>query len=881
MKTLKHTQDLPLLSELPAYLAGSNPQIEAAQRYSCSFCGVGDSALPELQEASPSQPVPEGDGVLAIESPSGILRYQATLAGQGELTVHDPHLKAGPLLTGTLTIEGTDYPVFAQGVGNASVTNQYRLQQTKSIRQKTRLTEKEPTAGCLKLRTSMGMQAPTFPFHTAPSVLGADGSRTQIGYEDAIKKLAELLLAHRPPKGRSLVYACGQIDYFTIFAFQEVFRLLGVRNLAGNAEHCLNAGAVHNEILTGQEGPFLTLEQAFSGPQRLFLLNGWNGLVTHPPVFAQLLKKQDFDGFMIEVAETESARAFSKKYGEDRLLLIRSGSDPQLALSVAHEILHKYPSALHSRFLVRFADKASWESYAQLASEDQFAADKTATRIAPVPALASRLENGIRQLATRLADPESVPINIPSVGLSQTKGAVAHCLWGSVMAMLGKYGLHSDGTPAGGTLRIPGQINAQTEVQGLSRGFFMGRIRMSEEGVLDATQRMGLPPDAYEMAIEDTPRAALDYGDPSDIPELFVCFGTQFESNMPGRDRWIEKLKSPETRLVVIDPIPDPFTLEHADLIIPSPPHPASAKLYQNGEWRLTLSRPLRQPPRDTRTDATIVYDTMACVSRILRESPDIAEQHPDLVRHRDYMQQRFESPHEGGGLPREEGEVLRRELWARVQEYMTGPAEGLGPLYCRPEHADGSLVEWDDLLEQGELIYGGVGTHRYRLDYDDPEHVPFRDIWRRPGRFRFFLPSEEDLALPEGIVLVSGRSTLSDDNRRIRFAVATFNSGKATSSVDMPDNNPLFLSRELAEKLEIATGDHVRIQSDLHAGSLVLAVEVSDRIHGNTIYRSFHKTRAEVEQGIYINTLTSHEGRCPYTSQSNFKLTTVKLEKI
>src|SRR5205085_29847 len=108
-----------------------------------------------------------------------------------------------------------------------------------------------------------------FPIHLAPSQLDrATGRRRSITYPAAISALADLLLAHRPEIARTLIYACGQIDYFTIFSFQEVFRLLGVRNLAGNAEHCLNAGAVHNEILTGQEGPFLTIEQAINGPAR-------------------------------------------------------------------------------------------------------------------------------------------------------------------------------------------------------------------------------------------------------------------------------------------------------------------------------------------------------------------------------------------------------------------------------------------------------------------------------------------------------------------------------------------------------------------------------------------------------------------------------------
>ncbi len=448
-----------------------------------------------------------------------------------------------------------------------------------------------------------------------------------------------------------------------------MFRLLGIRNLAGNAEHCLNAGAVHNEMLTGQEGPFLTLEAVAQGPDRFFLFNGWNGLVSHPPAFGQLMKYAGFDGYLIETIVTESALAFVKKHGEERLLLVRSGSDPQLALAVAHEILTRFPDAIERRFVDQYADGESFESFRTIALSDEYDAEATAQRIAPEPELTDRLANGIRDIAAKLAAEQTVPINIPSVGLSQTKGAVAHCLWGSVLAMVGKYGLNADGSVAGGTLRIPGQVNAQTEVQGLSRGFFMGRIRMTEEGIREATSRMGLPDDAYQTALDDTARTALDYSDPSDEPELFVCFGTQFESNMLGRRRWIEKLRAPNTKLVVVDPIPDPFTVAHADLIVPSPPHAAAAKLYQNGEWRITLSIPAVEAPPETRTDATIVYDVMAETSRRLREDAALRERHPDLARHSEYMRRRFESPDQGGELQRVAGEVSRPQLWQRVTD--------------------------------------------------------------------------------------------------------------------------------------------------------------------------------------------------------------------
>jgi len=379
------------------------------------------------------------------------------------------------------------------------------------------------------------------------------------------------LAGHRPPFGRTLFYGCGQIDYFTVFAVQEVLRLLGVRNLAGNAEHCLNAGAVHNEMLTGQEGPFLTVEQGLAGPDRFYLLNGWNGFITHPPAFQRLLKRPELDAYLVEVAGTESAQAIVRRLGPERVLFIRPGGDPLLALAVAHEILRSHPEGVDQRFVDRYADRATFDRYVALAGSDRFAPERVAAALAPEPGDEPHLLLGIRGIAARIAAPGVVPINIPSVGLSQTKGAAAHCLWGDALGLVGKYGLRPDGSPAGGTLRLPGQINAQSEVQGLSRRVFMGRIPVDADGAVEAARRMGLPDDAYASLVDEPARAALDYSDPSDDAELFVCFGTQFESNMMERDRWVRKLDSARVKLVVVDPVPDPFTLERADLVIPSP----------------------------------------------------------------------------------------------------------------------------------------------------------------------------------------------------------------------------------------------------------------------------------------------------------------------
>jgi ferredoxin-NADP reductase/anaerobic selenocysteine-containing dehydrogenase len=738
-----------------------------------------------------------------------------------------------------------------------------------------RVTRSVPTKGCIKLTHSMMRQKSAYPIHVQPSYLDkATGERVAISYEEAIDRFADMLLNHRGSLGRTLMYACGQIDYFSIFAIQEVFRLLGVRNLTGNAEHCLNAGAVHNEILTGQEGPFLTIDQSVNGDNRLFLMNGWNGHITHPPAFKSIIKREELDAYVIEVMVSESAIELAKRLDADRVLLIRPGSDPHLALAVANEVIANHPDAISHKFIKHFADADSFEAFTTLAADPRFEPVRVAKRIAAEERYIDRLQIAIKAIARKIARPETVPINIPSVGLSQTSGVVAHCLWGDLLAMLGKYGLNVDGSVAGGTLRIPGQINAESEVQGLSRKYFIGRIPMDKAA--EAAIRMGLPTDAYKMTVEDIPRAALDYSDTVDENELFVCMGTQFEANMMERKRWLGKLEQENVSLVVIDPVPDPYSVENAELIIPSPPHPATTKLYQNGEWKLSLSAPHKKPAEQTRSDATIVYDVIARIGEKLAQDAGLQNDHTDLFQHvqSGYIEKRFSSK----GLQRLEGEANREQLWTRIQDYLHG---GSGPLYCSFDHDDGTPISWQELVDKGAVIYGGVGTRRFMLDYDSPDKSPYADIFGHPQKFTFFTPDETDLTYPGGIILNSGRSPLSRDKKQIRYATSTFNSGKSTPIVDMPDENPIHLSPALAQKYGLKTGDLAKLRNHHHDDEVVLPVEVNERVKGDCLYVSFHKSRGQMERGRYINDVSSRIGRCQYSAQTSVKASEVYIEKV
>ncbi len=476
IRTIEHAGELEDVETMPAYLMPCHDYGHPRSgRYSCCFCGVGDNGVllpkPGTSPAAAPESLKLGEGVFKVELRGEAQKLAAVLHADSrlEVTTKVPLTPPGGMLKGEFEISGIAKPLTVREIDSerapdGTLRSQSFIVYTRTVRvSESVMKYTVPTTGCVKLKLSLMRQRPIFPVHVTPSLLDRDlGCRQPISYEEGISRFADLLLSHRGPDSRILIYACGQIDYFTIFAMQEVFRLLGVRNLTGNAEHCLNAGAVHNEILTGQESPFLTIDQSVNGPQRFYLFNGWNGLITHPPVFGAIAKREDLDAYLVEVAVTESAH----KLGPERILLIRPRTDPHLALAVAHEILTHHAHALEQRFIDNFADRGTFEQYVAMAESAQFAPQTVAERIAPEPLYVERLVQGIEDMARKLAKPEVVPINIPSVGLSQTSGVVAHCLWGNLLAMLGKFGLNADGTAAGGTLRLPGQINAESEVQG-------------------------------------------------------------------------------------------------------------------------------------------------------------------------------------------------------------------------------------------------------------------------------------------------------------------------------------------------------------------------------------------------------------------------------
>ncbi|MBV1860472.1 MAG: hypothetical protein KUG77_18815, partial [Nannocystaceae bacterium] len=273
------------------------------------------------------------------------------------------------------------------------------------------------------------------------------------------------------------------------------------------------------------------------------------------------------------------------------------------------------------------------------------------------------------------------------------------------------------------------------------------------------------------------------------------------------------------------------------------------------------------------------IYDAMAEISRRMREDEGARQQHRDLAALSDsgYLRNRFESE----GLPRPQGEVSRTQLWARIDTYMKGSPTTKGALYCRHVDHKGQHIELADLLYKGPTLYGGVGKTRYVYDPERPDASMFADIYGEPRLFQFFTPTAADLVLPQGIVLNSGRAAVIREPARVAFATATFNSGKHTPPEGMPAMHPVLVSESLAASLGLRSGDWVELWSPATKQSQAWPVQLSAFIKGETIYRSFHKCRRELLDGVYLNDLVDHRPRCGYSSQTRLKAAVVVLRRV
>lgn len=886
LPTIQHAGFLQEMHGIPSYLHPAGYQ-EYGTSFIWPYDSGGMSGTIKLQEAfsvSAIETLSPGWYLLRTYFFGQLLERRALLKANGTLEVSSPGPLALPGSVFLVELERENLCFTAllretslgwkPGLDSGEGIQYFRFYRSFTHRLERVIQNKLPVEGLAKLRVSMGEEPTLFPIQLSPSVLDVTGRRVPLFYQDAIERLAGLLLAHCPPYGQTLVYAEGDVDYFDQFALHEVLRLLGVRNLNGSAEFGLWAEARCQEFQTGNEAPVMTVEQALEGPDRLYLLSGWNGFISHLVVFNRLLLREPLDAWLIETCVTESAKLLAARLHPERILLIRSGTDGYLALSVAHEILHQYPGALDQSFISNWCERESLESYLTLARSEQFALERSAEFIAPDPAYTERLMTGIQHLAASLAG-SSVPIHIPGAGLAQSSGMTAHGLWLNLFAMLGKIGLDVHGQLRGGVLRLPYQSNEETQVQGLAPDRFFGNIPLTEVGCKDAALRMELPESAYQGLLKEPSRATFDYFKPSQAGErtLILFIGQGLEKKLVNCARWQQKLKTTQTTLVVIDPTPGPFFLEHAALCLPTPPVMTMGRLLQNGEWRLTLSFPRRQAPAETRSVATLIYDAMAEISRTMRLHLELHESHPDLAEYArsGYLSQRFEPPEwkSGGTLVRKDGEVSRPLLWERIQAYLTGNAYSRGPLYCRPEHEDGHPLTWEEILQAGSLVYGGVGTSRYRRSENQ---AFFQNIYREARRFRFFVPKPSKL-LEGGIILNSGGSTLSDDVRWMGAAILSSHAN--FTSRDIPKEPWLYVSETLAKALGLKPGQLVRVIQRESSQSFILPVKPTQRLKGAMVYlHRFHPDSQDM-----LNSLAYHSIRCLYSGVPLLKALQIELE--
>lgn len=660
----------------------------------------------------------------------------------------------------------------------------------------------------ISVQLAHGIERSLFGIQQQPSVLDVTGQRVAITSEEAYDRLADLLLAHRPPYGRTLVYADGNLDLFDYFSLQEVGRLLGIRNLHGSSIWGAEALATGQALLKTEVHH--TLEEVLSLERPTFLFNGWNGLIHHPVAFEKLAEHPTAHIWVIDSLMQESVKYLLAQHPRCEVLLIRPGSEGLLALCIARCLIEHHG----------FSDASApgFRDYAAVTQSSIFEMDPMVAELVADPQDTEHLKEQILRLATTLADPDQQAAHIPGNSLYQSGGSQAYCLWHNLLELVNKrYEWQSFDT---------GNEGQQITHFGPHR--FFGNIPMNQAGCEEAALRMGLPADAYSALKNENVRPIQDFLTPSqgNQRELIICIGHGLEARwIRDHDAWYEKVRSTDAVLVVLDSMPGPFMQRHAALCLPLSPEISQYQLRQEGCSRWYHELPQKKAPEHTHSTSTWLYRTMDVLTRALQHSHSIQAGHPDLTRHQDYLSLRFSSQQ----LPDRGTEVCRQALWERMQAYME--YEGV---YATP---------WEALFTETTIAL-------------DPPPL---------GTFHYFVPQFNDFSQPRESVLNIGSSVPNATFQQVRHAINASTRGHAYDYGTMPKARVLFISPTLAKQQGLHNGDSVELRQN-GAVPIQCQVTLSHDLKDKTLYFSHYLSQEELNTRQVMPWSRFRAQVCPYS---------------
>lgn len=824
LPTLPHLGHLPDLQHYPAWLAA--PEHITPQHYAIYTPGGIQGEAHHQQEVFLSE---------SWDLEAGTYRLHAYHLGQWidtEVTLkqHVLHLTeaieiapAHSVVLVELCNETQQWTVMIKGIA-PTAEGHARFQIYKTLLQHTQryfqpdasphtpIASPQPT---IPVQLSNGIARSLFGVQQTPSVLDVTGQRVAISAEDACNRLADLLLAHRPPYGRTLLYADGDLDLFDHFALQEVGRLLGIRNLYGSSIWASEALAAGHALI--QDPVQHSLEDILSLEAPLFILNGWNGLIHHPVAFEKLAAHPTAQLWLIDSLMTESAKYLLAQHPRCEVMLIRPGSEGLLALCIARCLIE-----IHG-----FRDQADgFVDYATVAQSSIFELEPMIAELVADPQQAAQLKEQVLRLAQSLADPLKQAAHIPGNSLFQSGGTQAYCLWQNVLELVKKR--HEWVTFE---TRNEGQ---QLEHFGPDR--FFGGHPVTEAGCKAAAERMGLPADAYLGLLNESTRPIQDILKASQghQRELILCIGHGLEARwIRDHDQWYEKIRSNDAILVVLDSMPGPFMLEHAALCLPLSPEISQYQLRQEGLTHWYHDWPRKQAPPETHTTTTWLYRTMQRLSEALQKSRHVQQGHPDLYQHETYFTTRFSEAH----LPLKGTEICRESLWKRMQAYM---------------HDEGVYAtSWSDLLSQPRIaLHPQIKTQTH-------------------GRaFQYFVPQPQDFSQPRETVLNIGSSMPNATFRSVAYAIKASTRGHAYDYGTMPRQRLLFMAPALAEQLKLQNGDTVKLQQkdDSNTSPVRCTIEISPDLKDKTLYFSHYLSQEELNTRQVMPWNRFHAQLCPYS---------------
>lgn len=408
---------------------------------------------------------------------------------------------------------------------------------------------------------------------------------TEVSWEFALDKMASEIIRIQAQYGRDAfaIVSTGQILTEEFYTLGKLVRgVIGTNNYDGNTTLCMASAVSGYKRSFGSDGP----PGCYEDFEHTDCLIAWGSNLPeqHPIIYWRMKEAQEKRGFPLIVVDP---RVTMLAQNADIHLPITPGTDLVLQNALIHVILLE---GLEDKAYIA----ANTTGFDDLVAEIQKYDPTSAAKICGID------EDSIRTVA-RLYAKANRAMSIWTMGINQSThgsdGVVGINNLNLVTGNIGK--------PGGTSLSITGQCNAMGTREWSSCSGLPGyRALEKVEDREEIGQFWGVDPEFFPKKRGLTETDIFSAIETGQIKGLWLV-ATNPMTSMPNTARIRKTLEKLEF-LVVQDAFADVETMEYAHLFLPAAIWAEKEGTFTNTERRVNITRPVKQPYRDSQSDLWI-----------------------------------------------------------------------------------------------------------------------------------------------------------------------------------------------------------------------------------------------------------------------------------